>query len=100
MNHRIKIWVAFFFVVLTLMNTFGFPLNHTSSKAYGGSSTTGTNQATETFSVDRTNKSQSPDTDSSKTEAKPLLDAVRYLLRDDVTPVGANKIDAVNNFST
>jgi hypothetical protein len=99
MYHRIKVLAALFLVTVTADETFSVLFsNDTFTRAYGGFSPTDANRAANTFNDDRPKKSQSPDTDSTTTKANAQLDLCRHLLRhDDVTPMDATKIDAVNN---
>jgi hypothetical protein len=102
MYHPIKVLAVIMTVVSATIETFSFPSsNDTFSRAYGGFSPTDANQATNTFGDDRPKNYQSPDTDSRTTQANALLGLCRHLLRhDDVSPMGATKIDADNNAST
>jgi hypothetical protein len=99
MYHLIKVLAALFLVTVTPIKTCSVLFsNDTFSRTYGGFSPTDANRATNTFNDDRPKKSQSPDTDSTTTKANALLDLRDPLLRrDDVTPMDATKIDAVNN---
>jgi hypothetical protein len=102
MYHRIQVLASLFLVTVTADETFSVLFsNDTSTRTYGGLSPTDANRAANTFNDDRPKKSQNPDTDSTTTKANAQLDVRRHLLRhDDVTPMDATKIDAVNNAST
>jgi hypothetical protein len=102
MYNSIKVLAVIITVVAATITTFSFPSSDdTFSRAYGGFSPTDANKATNTFSDDRPKNSQSPDTDSRTTQANALLYLRHHLLRhDDVSPMGATKIDADNNAST
>ncbi len=102
MNHHRKWLAVIILVVAAMIKTFSFlSSNDTYSRTYGGFSPTDANQTTNTFNDDWPKKSQSPDTDSSTTKANAQLDLHQQFLRhDDVSPMGATKIEAGNNADT
>jgi hypothetical protein len=102
MNYLTKGLAVIILVVTATIKTFSVPsYNDTFSRAYGFFSPTDANQATNTFNDDWPKKSQRPDTESSTTVANALLDLDHHLLRhDDVSSLGATKIEADNNAGT
>ncbi len=102
MSHKIKRLAVAILVVATVIKIFSYlSSNDTFSRAYGCFSPTDANQATNTFNDDRPKNYQSTDTDRPTNEAKALLELCSHLPgHDDVTSIGATKIDAVNNTGT
>jgi hypothetical protein len=99
MNQNIKRLAAALLAVAIMIRTYSvLSSNDTFSRTYRCFSPTDANQATNTFNDDRQKNYKSPDTGNATTEANALLDILRNLARhDDVTPMGATNIEAVNN---
>jgi hypothetical protein len=99
MNHHVKRLAAFLLAVAIIIKTYSFlSLNDTFSRAYSCFSLMDANQATNTYNDDRPKNYKSPDTKNATTKENALLELLRHLARhDDVTPMGATKIEAINN---
>ena len=86
MKHLKEKWKPLALVVLAMMATYGYSYIDTFSNAYGLFSPTDSNKVFFTFFDDCTPQSQHVET---TTEASALVDGVRFLGRDDVTPAGS-----------
>ena len=86
MKHLKEKWKPLALVVLAMMATYGYSYIDTFSNAYGLFSPTDSNKVLITFFDDWTPQSQHVET---TTEASTLVDGVRFLGRDDVTPAGS-----------
>ena len=100
MNRVIKIWLVAILATVTVIKTFGVPLNETFRIANGGLSPVVTNQTTNTSDFYPPVITLSQDANNTTTKTNKLLDVIQRLCRDDVTPKGATNIDAVNNAAT
>jgi hypothetical protein len=96
MKHLKEKWKPLTLVVLAMVATYGYAYIDTFGDAYGLFSPTDSNQDLITFNDDQPPLSQHVET---TTKAPALVDELRFLGKDDVTPAGSTIANQFNNDS-